>query len=105
MSTCQLELNKHQPNKDNLEKFVHEHARIVFTIRTALLKRNLNIQCLLASMKTLFNSKHCFESRFRISVPAFGTIFNSQRRLSECSNQLFEASFRKDLNLNYSVVS
>jgi hypothetical protein len=45
--------------------FVHDHMAFL----CSLVKRKINTKFLLLYMKTLTNSKNCFESRIRISVP------------------------------------
>jgi hypothetical protein len=47
------------------------NAQTVFKFSGHLLKEELIIESLLASLKTVTNFKDCSESRIRISVPAF----------------------------------
>jgi hypothetical protein len=54
-----------------IESVLFVHAQMVFKLIGCLLRRKVNIKFLLASFKTLTNSKYGSESHFRISVPAF----------------------------------
>jgi hypothetical protein len=74
-----------------------------FNILVGLLKKVLNTNILLASVKTFKNSETCTESRIRIIprltisvIGQFWSKFYSNRRFFVCRNKLFEEGYWKD---------